>query len=372
MSGKDFNRHRSNAHTFYYQNTKESTLQNFVWNWMKSNGYSSSDIAAAKRVTGYYRVDAITGVLCKLLVSGCPDYNEAHAEYWESLPGTSGKILPMTHYIHTKVKNAIELGKNIVEEEKEEVPKVSAPVVSIQERMREQLSGLFEYFDGVIDEWSLQKGVHNFTPYEKMMAYDIEIKPAHAKIIKSVYEKEYAESLEIVSFKDPDIREAYEHTTVMTRKELVDIYERILSSCDIIIASNKSKKKSRKPKAVSKERLVQRLNYLEKDVSLKLVSINPIDIIGATELWVYNTKYKKLGKYVADNLDKTLSVKGSSIVGYDTVKSVQKTLRKPEEQLTEFNKAGKVALRKFLDEIKTKDAKMNGRLNKDTILLKVL
>jgi hypothetical protein len=66
-----------------------------------------------------------------------------------------------------------------------------------------------------------------------------------------------------------------------------------------------------------------------------------------------------------------LGVKGTSITGFDEHKSVQKTLRKPEEQLKEFKGAGKVALRKFLEDIKAVDIKLNGRLNEDTILLKV-
>jgi hypothetical protein len=51
--------------------------------------------------------------------------------------------------------------------------------------------------------------------------------------------------------------------------------------------------------------------------------------------------------------------------------SIQKTLRKPVDQLKEFKSAGKVQLRKFLDDIKATDTKMNGRLNEETILLKV-
>ena len=46
-------------------------------------------------------------------------------------------------------------------------------------------------------------------------------------------------------------------------------------------------------------------------------------------------------------------------------------MRKPEDQLKEFKSAGKVALRTFLDDIKTTDTKLNGRCNLDTILLKV-
>ena len=55
----------------------------------------------------------------------------------------------------------------------------------------------------------------------------------------------------------------------------------------------------------------------------------------------------------------------------DQKQSIQKTLRKPEEQLKSFNKAGKVKLRKFLDDINTVDTKLTGRVNKETILLKV-
>ena len=100
------------------------------------------------------------------------------------------------------------------------------------------------------------------------------------------------------------------------------------------------------------------------------MSINPADIIGAQALWVYNVKTRKLGRYVAAAYQ-TLNVKGTSIVNFDTDKSVSKTLRKPDEKLREFAKAGKVALRKFLDDIKATEAKMNGRISADVVLLKV-
>jgi predicted transcriptional regulator len=74
---------------------------------------------------------------------------------------------------------------------------------------------------------------------------------------------------------------------------------------------------------------------------------------------------------MADSHIGTFTVKGSAIVGFDTLTTVQKTLRKPEEQLKEFKTAGKVVLRKFLDDIKAVDIKLNGRINEDTILLKV-
>jgi hypothetical protein len=92
-------------------------------------------------------------------------------------------------------------------------------------------------------------------------------------------------------------------------------------------------------------------------------------LIGATEIWVYNIKTRKLGKYVADD-HATIQVKGTTLLHYNEKTSIQKTLRKPADTLKEFKKAGKVQLRKFMDNIKTTDIKLNGRLNADTIILK--
>jgi hypothetical protein len=131
----------------------------------------------------------------------------------------------------------------------------------------------------------------------------------------------------------------------------------------------KVNKKPRAKKPTDKSKVVAKMKYLKQDDKLKLVSINPQDIIGSQELWIYNTKTRKLGKYVAAEYQE-LGVKGTTITGFDVNKSVQKTLRKPEEQLKEFKSAGKVALRKFLEDIKAVDIKLNGRTNEDTILLK--
>ena len=125
--------------------------------------------------------------------------------------------------------------------------------------------------------------------------------------------------------------------------------------------------------------LVEKLKYCLKNDRFQVASVAPENIIGANELWVFNVKYRKLGKYIAKNIDSTgqnregagLSVKGASIIGFDPVTSIQKTLRKPTEQLKDFKTAGKVKLRKFLENIETTDSILNGRCNNDTILLKV-
>jgi hypothetical protein len=103
-----------------------------------------------------------------------------------------------------------------------------------------------------------------------------------------------------------------------------------------------------------------------------LVSINPTDIIGSKELWIFNSKTRKLGKYVADESVGSLTIKGTSIIGFNEFTSIQKTIRKPIEKLAEFKNAGKVQLRKFLDDINATDTRMNGRITSDIILLKTI
>jgi hypothetical protein len=196
-------------------------------------------------------------------------------------------------------------------------------------------------------------------------------KAAHARIIKGFYEKDLAELEELASGNaDEQLREGYSHRSKKQIRSLIAFYQEIASACDMLAQEQKVNRKPRAKKPTDKAKVVAKLKYKKSDEPLKLVSVNPVDIIGAQELWIYNTKTRKLGKYVAEEF-RELAVKGTSVVGFSETKSVQKTLRKPAEQLKAFKDAGKVALRKFLDEINAVDTKMNGRINEETILLKV-
>ena len=166
------------------------------------------------------------------------------------------------------------------------------------------------------------------------------------------------------------MKEGYSHIAKKNLRKLVDFYSEIISACDMLGQEAKVNRKPKAKKAVPAEKVVAKLEFKKTDEATKLVSINPTDIVGAKELWVYNIKTRKIGKYVAAEFA-DLSVKGTSIIGFDENKSVQKTLRKPVEQLKAFKIAGKVQLRKFLDDINAVDIKMNGRINEETILLRV-
>jgi DNA-directed RNA polymerase alpha subunit len=67
-----------------------------------------------------------------------------------------------------------------------------------------------------------------------------------------------------------------------------------------------------------------------------------------------------------------LTVKGTSIKGFDEETSVQKTLRKPEEQLKQFGNSGPKKVIELFDAIKTMGIKLNGRVNSEVILLRAV
>ena len=287
------------------------------------------------------------------------------------------------------IKELAEEGAALVEEKKaEEKTKKNVYVPTIQERIMEQAQStceaIEEWLEGFItDKKNFDAKGFNFTSHFAKM----KVTQAHARKIKGYYADELAEAQliqklptpgEINREKDPhksdmlaQLREGYSHLTKKDAATYLEALETLHGACDLVIDAAKANRKPRTKKAPSKEKLVAKLKYLERDDKLQLVSVNPLDVLDAKEVWVYNIKTRKLGKYIADD-HATIQVKGTTLLHYDEKNSVQKTLRKPDETLKAFKKAGKVQLRKFMDDIKTTDIKLNGRLNSDTIILKCI
>ena len=281
----------------------------------------------------------------------------------------SGMPLKDRHieFLTTTVKSLISKHRDDTEEENAEV--VTEPVVrvSIQERLAEKTSenigDLEGHFDNVIKNVKAE-----FKPHDFFVARNVP--QAQLTKYEKVFESRKEELLAAQSKQDAQLVEAYKHYKAADFKRVIGWIDNLLAAIEQYRGVKQATKKARTKKVPSKQKLIAKLNYALEDKELKIVSINPADIIGATELWVYNSKTRKIGKYVAQEF-KTLSVKGSSIENFDETKSVNKTIRKPEEKLKEFAKAGKVQLRKFLAEIKAVESRLNGRINADTLLLKV-
>ena len=392
LTGEAFGRLQRAAADFYYHEYKPADIVPYFYSWMKNNGYTPKQIAAAKKGN----VRATAGIYARLIEDGCPDINPAYKTYWESLAGTMGEMKPHSYHLNKWASEAIAIGEKVVEEVKqEEKAKKNVYVPTIQERIKEQSQDMVEDIDEWLEGWIVDSSTFDPKGFDFKKHFNkLQPSQAHARKMKSFYEdvlSDYDElermptagQLKKMDEKEADLwaqlKEGYAHLKKADIKKFRTAIEELMSALDFIIDQAKATRKPRKAKPKSADKLVEKLKFLKADPKYNLASINPVDIVGANELWVFNVKTRKIGKYVASNIDPTgsrrpgsgLQVKGTTITGYDETASIQKTLRKPEEQLKAFKSAGKVALRKFLDEINTTDIKLNGRCNPDTVLLKV-
>lgn len=355
-----FSRHFRISMEWYRLESSGRDLKPKVINWMSANGYTKDQIKAFKD-TKDNRCGTTMGAIAANLLKGMPpvraDFNEGRNT---------------AQWLGNAITKVIEEGKNDTNDDDAEEAKPSVPQISIQERVREATFSMTEEIEDALEAFSNDPDGFDPKAFKVLnLLKGKQAKAAHARIIKDFYKRQHDEYLELQEGKCDQLKEGYSHLNKAQVKKIVAFYHEILSACDMLMQEAKVNKKPRAKKAVPAEKVVAKMKYKKTDEPLKLVSINPADILGAKELWIFNVKTRKIGKYVAGEFNE-LGVKGTTITGFDTIKSVQKTLRKPEEQLKEFKAAGKVALRKFLEDIKAVDIKLNGRINEDTILLKIL
>ena len=356
-----FLRYFHSAMKYYRMEASGKELKVKVIDWMGKNGYDKTTIQSFKKTKDNrcsLTVGSIAACLLKGMQSTRPDFNNGR---------------DTATWLGAEIAKIIDEGKNDIDEDAVIVydkPAVYTP--SIQERTRDAALLMTEEIEDAYE--SYQADPENFDPKAFKMLNLLKgkgAKAAHARIIRDFYAGDLAELNELASGEgDEQLKEGYKHRTRKQIKNFIAFLQEIESACNMLMQEAKVNKKPRKTKAVSKDKLVAKLKFKKTDEPLKLVSVNPADIIGAQELWVFNSKTRKLGKYVAEEF-KELGVKGTTITGFSEMKSVQKTLRKPVEQLAAFKAAGKVVLRKFLEDINAVDTKMNGRLNEETLLLKV-
>jgi hypothetical protein len=337
--------------SFFYYNYfySQKDFKKYVVEWMKNpeHGFTADDVKTFQRSPDR----AIEMTACSLVKAhkqGMP-FRGRHIEY---------------------IKESIARAINSTAEEVEEVVVAEAPkayVPTIQDRMNEKTADTIGELEGHYDEF-INNPKYNFSPYEYLVVNNV----AQSQLTKyeEVYQARFDELKLAFEKTDEQLQEGYSHYKTADFKRIFAFLDQILNDIIQYRGLKRATKKVRAPKSVSKEKVVSKLKFAKEDKVLRLVSINPADIIGAQELWVYNSKTRKLGKYVADSLKGPLNVKGTSIIGFDEHKSITKTLRKPEEKLKEFAKASKIQLRKFIEDIKATETKLNGRISVDVILLR--
>ena len=243
----------------------------------------------------------------------------------------------------------------ISNEKKKVVKTVKDPVKSVKCWVAE--------LEDIVDEQDPEFDFYQFARLKNMNKVQIDT-------IVSKYAGEYEELLETKRGKSPDLKEAWGYLGRSGLTKRIAFFERMISELNKHINNKKIIRRTRKPKVKSASQLIKGIKYLTESNDLKIVSVDPTLLLDAKQLWVYNVKYRLLTRY--DALEGGLKIKGTTLLNFDTKSSITKKIRKPEEQLGEFVKLGKVKIRTFMERIKSKSKLPTGRINTHTLLLKAI
>lgn len=333
----------------YYYNQKDT--KKYVSEWAKSTGkFTKEDIKAFDRASD----KSMPMTACSLIMAhrvGMP-LRSRHTEFLVECIQASIKLAEPEAVVVSAVTGA----------------RVEVYRPTIQDRLNEKTSELLGKLEGYYDDV-----INGRKPDVKFYDFLTANNVAQSQLGKyeTLFQTRKAELEVAQSKKDDQITEGYKHLKTVDFKRFYAFITELQQAIDQYRGVKKATKRVKAKKEPSKDKLVSKLQYLKESKDLKIVSVPPSDVVGAQTLWCFDTKTRKLFVYVADNLTGPLSIKGTTITGFDTAKSVGKTLRKPADQLKELAKAGRVQLRTFLKDINAVEISATGRINKNQLLLKV-
>lgn len=322
-------------YNYYYE---IDDAKKWLLEYMKQDGYSN-DVIRLVKTAPTWKTSPTSGFMAKLLMKG-----------W-TLPEKS-----MTFLRNMIGENAL-YGKGETPTEKQ------AP--DLQARIRAKAIETRDKVEDHIDQWFWDY------PNSKFNIYDFLQGESPSPIAIGLI-TEYLNRVK----DDLDFDKTNKDATAANRaraKKCSAAIEGMLEDIDRYTLNKKATKKPRKTRVAKSKpasKVVEKLNYMKQFPELKIVSINPTEVVGCQNLWTYNTKSRKLTHYTALGPN-GITVSRSTLTGFDVERSVSKRLRKPEQSINDLLNAGKVQLKKFMDTINTNGSQPTGRINNDTILLKV-
>lgn len=309
------------------------------------------------------------------LFARVPESTVRNQTGWLCRMNTMGLVL--LEHEEVRLDNTISEHLETVRAVKEVVATAEEAVVvkpNIQDRLREKMSEAAGEIEGMYDDMILvlQSGGKMNADFKPMAVIrGMNVAPQMVGEIADSWKRRLDELEEVAKGKDAQLVEGYSNFGKIQLRSLIKFCETVISDCGSYVQIKKVERKPRAKKPVSKEKLTQKFKYLEEFGELKLKSEPVTKLVDASEAWFYDTKKRKLIHVVADTHVGSFTVKGTALIGFDPANSLQKTLRKPAEQIKALLAGGLPQMRKFFKDIKATETKFNGRGNENIILLKV-
>lgn len=328
------------AYNWYNYMCSKSDARQYLEEYLKSSGMKS-ELQALKRVPDAW-VNLQAGWMARLMVRGA--VVDKHA-FDRRLQETLDK---------EDTKAAVE--QEPVQEKPDRVP------VTVQDRTSERVSDAVGELEETIDRDGWTVDVYDWFTRKQLP-------PLYARRAADFFKPVADEASEVLKRgADPQLLEGYKRFTKAQLRTRAEFYKKLLVDCERFADVAKKQKAPRKKKPVSVEKKLKAFKYQKESKDFKVASINPEKVIGAQELWTFNTKYKTLNCFKARDAG-GLTVKGTSLADYSESDSSGYRLgRKAEDSIAVALKGGKRALSALVKGLTACD--LQHRCNENTVLLR--
>jgi hypothetical protein len=303
------------------------------------------------------------------LLKGIPDSSIRLTTGWLCRMSMVG--LELSEQEQIKLDNML---KEILTSKPEEIAEVvevdTTPRVTIQDRLREKVSECNGELDGLFDEFMLAGSKMNADYKPIVLMRGLNVAPQMVSQISDNWKRKLEEFERVIEGKDSQLVEAYSYLSKIQLRNVIKFCEAVINDCGAYVQIKKVERKPRKVKTVPPEKKAAKFKIQAEFAELKLKSLPAASLVDKAEAWLYDTKKRKLIHVVADSYTQAFTVKNNSVIGYSTVETLQKTVRKPADVVKAMQAAGKPAARKIYKDLTTTETPWNARGTENLIVLK--
>jgi len=324
------------AYSWYSSNYTVEDGREWLMNYLKINNHSATVIANVKS-------KQIPMVVCSIARMLSRDI---------TLPEKTMKFF--NNFINTRDASPVEI-------KTKKIQYIKPPTVDNKIEMI--MANIEEATDKLLNTWECDYSLYN----------DIKAQEIKSPSVKEIHTRLMPRISQIIELMDgnTNIKEYYSSYSKAELKKLIDFHRMLDNDCKKALQATKIVRQRKKKQGVNADKVLKSFKYKKEDNSLKTVSVDPAKILTSSTLVVYNTKYKRMTVFVA-NEDSKLSVKGTSILNYDESKSLSKRVKKPEEAITAILGGTPNSILKTFAKFKSEAKVPTNRINEDTIILRAV
>jgi hypothetical protein len=262
----------------------------------------------------------------------------------------------------------------LLDDARKRVPKEPTERVTVQDRIEAKANEMLTTLEPVLDT-AIESVMATKKKPNPLMDWikGADLNKPMATVALHRLEQSYTDLKAAHDKTDADLVEGYSYLKPKSLKTLVEYFEEAIRNLNDRLGVLKASRKPRKRKPKSVQTQIKGLKFLPRCETFGVDSAKASDIIGSQGFIMFNTKNNKATVFVAVEPKSGLSVKGSTIMGFDSAKSFEKTVRKPEDFVKNSDGCRKsfTAAVRYLNGVKTKAGIPTGRVNKHCLILQV-